>query len=108
MPLSAFVLDAAGAVVGMLFPFASRGDLKENVNTLNPNGQKLRWVHDIVSALQYISDCGQIYEDIKAANIVVFDDGQARFMVEELLGISIGFVIVLDWASYQRILNARR
>ena len=87
MLLSALVLDAAGAVVGMLFPFASRGvlfpfasrgDLKESVNTLAPNAQKLRWVHDIVGALQYILECGQTYQDIKAANIVVFDDGQAR------------------------------
>ena len=51
VPLSALVIDAAGAVVGMLFPFASRGDLKGNVNTLAPNHQKLRWVHYIVSAL---------------------------------------------------------
>ena len=78
VPLSALVLDAAGAVVGMLFPFASRGDLKESVNTLAPNALKLRWVHDIVGALQYILKCGQTYQDIKAANIVVFDDGQAR------------------------------
>ena len=76
VPLSALVLDAAGAVVGLLFPFASRGSLNESVNTLAPNAQKLRWVHDIVSG--YILECGQAYQDIKAANIVVFDDGQAR------------------------------
>jgi hypothetical protein len=52
VPLSALVLDAAGAVVGLLFPFASRGSLNESVNTLAPNAQKLRWVHDIVGALQ--------------------------------------------------------
>ena len=78
VPLSALVLDAAGAVVGLLFPFAARGSLNESVNTLAPNAQKLRWVHDIVGALQYILECGQAYQDIKAANIVVFDDGQAR------------------------------
>jgi len=78
VPLSALVLDAVGAVVGLLFPFASRGSLNESVNTLAPNAQKLRWVHDIVGALQYILECGQAYQDIKAANIVVFDDGQAR------------------------------
>jgi hypothetical protein len=78
VPLSALTLDSASAVVGMLFPFANRGSLKESVNALAPNAQKLRWIHDIVVALQYITACGHKYEDIKAANIVVFDDDQAR------------------------------
>jgi serine/threonine protein kinase len=29
-------------------------------------------------ALQYIAASSQIYQDIKAANIVLFDDGEAR------------------------------
>jgi hypothetical protein len=79
VPLSALTLDAADAVIGLLFPFASRGSLNKSVNTLTPNAKKLCWVHDIVGALQYILECGwQACQDIKAANIVVFNDGQAQ------------------------------
>lgn len=78
VPLHALALDGAGDIVGLLFPFAARGSLKESVNILAPNAQKLRWVHDVVIALQYMVACGWTYTDIKAANIVVFDDGLAR------------------------------
>jgi serine/threonine protein kinase len=78
VPLTALVLNASGVVIGLLFPFAERGSLKETVNQLAPISQKVLWVLDIISALEYIAAKGQTYEDIKAPNIVVFDHGIAR------------------------------
>ncbi|TDL26566.1 hypothetical protein BD410DRAFT_825713 [Rickenella mellea] len=78
VPLSAIVLDSSGAVVGLLFPFAERGSLKELSNQSEANARKLRWVADIVDALLYIATCHLEYWDIKASNVVVFDDGDAR------------------------------
>jgi len=78
--LHALVLNCTGDVVGLLFPFASRGDLTQPVNLEASLAVKVRWVKDIVSALQYVVSRNHHYEDIKASNIVVFDDVQAKLI----------------------------
>jgi len=76
--LSAIVVNDSGDVTGLLFPFARRGSLWESASKDAPNATKLGWVRDIVDALQYIATRGVVYEDVKAANIVIFEDEVAR------------------------------
>lgn len=78
VPLSAFVVDDTGAVLGLLFPFAKQGNLKDAIKENTPNAIKLGWVRDIVGALIYVAESGIEYLDIKAENVVVFESGVAR------------------------------